>query len=653
MSEPSRQLSPESSEPRSLRAGRAFLILGWFLATGLCVWAEQSRLLTLMDSPAGGLAWLTTWNLETTFPLFVLLSLPVLVWMFGRPNRRTTALTEEGLSKRSHVVTSCVVAVISFLCSAAIGLREIEVPGATRGASSMVRFCELPPAYHDEFSYLLQAKTFLSGRLSYPPMSIAGDVFHQVHVLNRPVTASRYFPWTGVWMMPFVAMEMPWLGHWIAGALATAFFHRAMLRVLNSQAALIGALMIAISPGMAVFSNLLLAHHPVLLVLSIFLWAFLRLRDKIFLTDDQTSLAQTRGRSAGSIFILTLPAGIALTLAMLGRPMTAAGFALPFGLWLIPAILKLVRDQRRAEVLGIVGGFAGPLLLGFMVLAWMNQSITGHWNQSPYQLYTDTWTPRHRYGFHNAPDDLPAIAQPNVLDKYDRWASNLTAQRAVTNVGYRVLASVQWTMGMTALLFFLVLAIPAVVFSNRNVTGIRLVAAAVLTMHLVHIPYWFVGILHWHYVFETAPLLLILAAAGWNVAHQRLCSHIGARWSIAWLVSLAGASLIPVWFNCEFLWGTGQVTMVVSEQSFSRVRYEQFQRLIHSSSVQHPSLVLVDERQSDPQLSYIVNPPDYTGDVLVCRRPENDAALAELKAKFTDRAFYEFDPASFRLTPLH
>ncbi|MBL8808825.1 MAG: hypothetical protein JNM43_01500, partial [Planctomycetaceae bacterium] len=596
---------------------------------------------------------LTTWNLETTFPLFVLLSLPVLVWIFGRPNRRATVSPEESSSKRSHLVTSCVVAVISFLCSAAIGLREIEVPGAVRGQSSLVRFCELPPAYHDEFSYLLQAKTFLSGRLSYPPMTVAGDVFHQVHVLNRPVTASRYFPWTGVWMMPFVARNVPWLGHWIAGALATAFFHRALLRVLNPQAALIGALMIAVSPGLAVFSNLLLAHHPVLLVLSIFLWAFLRLRDTILAADDPTKLAPTRSKSAGSMFVLTLPAGVALTLAMLGRPMTAAGFALPFGLWLIPALLKLVRQQRGSEAAGIIVGFAGPLLAGFMVLAWMNQSITGHWNQSPYQLYTDTWTPRHRYGFQNAPEDLTAAAQPNVLDKYDRWASNLTAQRAVTNVGYRILASAQWTMGMTALLFFLVASIPAIILPSRNVTGIRLVAASVLTMHVVHLPYWFDGILHWHYVFETAPLLLILTAAGWNSAHQSLRSHIGVRWSIAWLASLAGASLIPVWFNCEFLWGTGQVTLVVNEQSFSRVRYEQFQRLVHSSSVQHPSLILVDERQSDPQLSYIVNPPDYTGDVLVCRRPESDAALSELKAKFADRAFYEFDPASFRLTPLH
>ena len=40
----------------------------------------------------------------------------------------------------------------------------------------------------------------------------------------------------------------------------------------------------------------------------------------------------------------------------------------------------------------------------------------------------------------------------------------------------------------------------------------RLVAAAVLTLHAVHVPYWFTGIMNWHYVFETGPLLLLIFA---------------------------------------------------------------------------------------------------------------------------------------------
>src|SRR5271155_19137 len=40
----------------------------------------------------------------------------------------------------------------------------------------------------------------------------------------------------------------------------------------------------------------------------------------------------------------------------------------------------------------------------------------------------------------------------------------------------------------------------------------KLIAASVVSLHVVHVPYWFVGIMGWHYVLETAPLLLLLFA---------------------------------------------------------------------------------------------------------------------------------------------
>ena len=67
-------------------------------------------------------------------------------------------------------------------------------------------FAEMPPAFHDEYSYIFQAKTFLAGRAYFTPHSHS-EFFDQMHVLNDDgVFASRYFPGVGLWLAPWVAI---------------------------------------------------------------------------------------------------------------------------------------------------------------------------------------------------------------------------------------------------------------------------------------------------------------------------------------------------------------------------------------------------------------------------------------------------------------
>ena len=91
------------------------------------------------------------------------------------------------------------------------------------GGQLNLRFGSLPPAYHDEYSYLFQAKTFLAGRVSFPSHETVPEIFDQMHVLNEGRFASRYFPGAGAWMAPFVAMGHPYWGQWLAGALCALF----------------------------------------------------------------------------------------------------------------------------------------------------------------------------------------------------------------------------------------------------------------------------------------------------------------------------------------------------------------------------------------------------------------------------------------------
>jgi len=627
------------------------VFLAWLVTLAMCGQVEVPRLQKAMESPAGLLGWFAHWNLDTTLTFLVMCGLPVVAIvavlhqsMVGIRNRFQAAIAAQSTATKSARVSvgrqlsvAAGLFLLSLSCSAGIGMRKVELartPAAPQ-LPLVVRFVDLPPAYHDEFSYLLQARTFLAGRIAWPAMKVRPDLFHQIHVLNEPTTASRYFPWTGIWMAPFVKNDVPHLGHWLAGAIACVCFHRSLLRLLQFRWAMIGGLLIAISPGLAVFSNLLLAHHPAMLALSVFLWSFLRLMDTAHVRDAVIS-------------------GAALTLAMLARPMTAAGFALPFGIWLL---WNLASSQRRQESdifrpvfrLRLIPALGLPLVAGFLVLAFMNQQITGEWTRSAYQYYTDTWTPRHRFGFNNA-EPGSQLAGPKVLQAYDRWATNLTPWKAAENVANRLITSSQWTLGIGALVFGLISAAPDILRLRGTDVRVPLLLCSVVCLHVVHIPYWYDGILHWHYVFETAPLLLMLVTFGLKNAADCFRPLGIPRLTSLWLFFLVMASLLPNWLDAESFWGPSRVSLAVGEQTFSRARFEQFRRLTHSLLVTRPCLVMVDESAADPQLSYIINPPDLNSDVLVCRLPATDSEISELRKAFPDRTLFTFDPSSFQLT---
>ena len=631
----------------------------WLIITLFCLRWEYLRLSEASQSEAGIPGWFVQWDAETTLPLLCLLSLPFLVVVkrraaisghlreagdvVGGPNdkrfdRRDQAYVVPGRYRLCGVVTVFAAALFA-------GFWIGHQPVSLRQGFDVrdVRFEDLPPAYHDEFSYLLQARTFLAGRLAWPANQIHPELFHQFHVLNRPATASRYFPWTGLWMAPFELIGHPYWGHWLSGAIASVFFFLSLAQLFSFRWSLLGGLLIATSPGIAIFSNLLLAHHPTMMALSIFLWSFFRLM-----------------KSGHARFAIV--AGIGLTLAMLGRPMTAAGFALPFGAWLLAMLVVRKPVAERRLGVQVVLGFAVPLCVGFACLAVLNQNITGSWKTSAYQLYTDTWTPHHRFGFNNGLDDdsvtTEKFSSVEAIEAYDRWAqeNNLTLQRAVRNVSVRSIGSLQWSLGIVPLVLFGTVAVlMSLVTARRGRASSRvlLLVASVASLHLVHIPYWYDGIMGWHYVFETAPLLLMLCIAGAKACAECLDDVIGERMAIFWVVSLILASWFPGWMRLDTGWGASRVGQAINQLSYSRSRMQQFRWLMDSPAVKKPALILVDESGSDPQLSFIVNSPDLTGDWIVCRLPASEKQMDDLKNAFAGRFFYRFDPLTFALNSVN
>lgn len=490
------------------------------------------------------------------------------------------------------------------------------------------RMGDLPPAYHDEFSYLFQARTFLAGRLSFPSFAPMPELFDQMHVLNGGRFASRYFPGTGLWLAPFLTIGHPYWGHWLAGALATFCIYWAGWEIGGRRAAGCAGLLHALSPGLALFSNLLLAHHPTLVGLTFFIWMYLRAQRTGHLRDHALG-------------------AVGLTFAMLCRPMTAFGVGLPLGALLACQLVAgrcgangsgdaaAVHATRRRRAL-IVAAWGLPIVAGLAGMLCYNAAITGSPWVSPYQLYTDTYTPRHVYGFDNVTRGERRLG-PKVLENYDRWAENLTPELAARNVGRRIVASLRWTLGIVPIAASTLILLLSPATWNR---GVVLVFSAIVSLHAVHVPYWFEGIMGWHYVFESAPLWLLLVGAAcrhlvesWlTTGHRALCG-----WWSGMLLTAAAVNLV----TAPLLW-PGRLTVGISEVSFSRQRYAAFFTAARELAGEQRTIVFVEADPADRHIDYVVNDPSLDGPLIFARYRPGRTDLQAARALFPDRQAFVF-----------
>lgn len=595
------------------------------------------------------------WWLELDFAaglyLLLLIALPV-CWWWRHPLRRRAGSGQAGLAllRESRLCRAWLLAVLvglnSLATSAAVA--RLPVPGAPD-----VRFGELPPAYHDEYSYLFQAKTFLAGRLWFPSHPTAARLFDQMHVLNEGRFASRYFPATGAWLAPFVALGQPYWSHWLAGALAAMLIFATGRELAGDGAGLLAGVLTGWAAGMALFSNLLLAHHPTLLGLSLFLLAMTRFQ-RTFAAGD------------------ALLAGSGLTFAALARPMTAAGVGLPFGVWFAWWLMRrhaksgmpsaISNSRIRAAV-----AMSAPLLAGCLFLLHYNRELTGSIWKSPYQLYTEIYTPRHMYGFNNRVRGEQHLG-PKVVQAYDEWTENLTPKLAARNVRNRLIYGWRWTLGIVPLGMCTAVGIalgvsrtacgsadraaaaepnatlPAPLLASTGdpvrVRGDRrwaLIVGAIASLHAVHVPYWYDGIMHWHYVFESGPLWLLVFAG----VTQRLLRHwrtAGYPLLPAWWCAAAAAPIVLMYVPLGSAWPTPFFRTEVTTVLYSRLRYAVFDYRVAQAVVYRPALVLVD--YADPHIDYVTNDPPLDAEVLFGRYLPEEFPPERVARLFPERTIY-------------
>jgi hypothetical protein len=111
------------------------------------------------------------------------------------------------------------------------------------------------PVYQDDYSYLLSADTFLSGRLANPPHPLWPH-FETFYTLMQPTYASKYPPAQGLVLALGQALcGIAITGMWLAAAAMTASFYWMFLGWIPRRWAFLGAAIVAIHPTTIAWSQ--------------------------------------------------------------------------------------------------------------------------------------------------------------------------------------------------------------------------------------------------------------------------------------------------------------------------------------------------------------------------------------------------------------
>ena len=634
---------PDKNPPFNDRVTLRLTGLAIVVGLAILVPSEYLRLREAIASDAGWASWFNSINLDTTLPLVLFILLPLFWILCKRKPFKPLALLQTwfGAETKPHastrradilraVILAVLVGMISWSLSARIGATSVAVN--TPVAKQVLALAELPPALHDEYSYLFQARTFLAGRVAFASDPRRPELFDQMHVLNdNGVYAGRYFPGTALWMAPFVALGQPYWGHWLAGALSAAFVFFIGRELAGNAVGLLAGLLTAISPGILLFGQLLLAHHPTMAGLTFFAWMFLRMMRTLSFANAAL-------------------AGFGLIFATLCRPMTAAGIGLPFGIWLL---YWWIRGRRNADLdlqkkwtfrrrTLLVTGLGLPIGLGILGMLVYNFELTGSPWTTPYQLYTDIYTPRHGYGFHNV-ERAASNSSKKVIENYDQWAENLTPSLAAQNVKQRLIATGEWVLGLVPLA--MVLAVFPFMAGRKNsdpsLSDRRwwLIFLAILSLHLAHIPYWYVGIRYWHYVFEAAPFLLLIYAAV-SCSFIKAWRQSGRVGLVFWWGGLLGCSLLVSYGTISPLWEIPRFQAALQEDIWARRNYAMFNDMLDRTIKQQPALVLIANNPADRHMDYVTNIPPLDAPIIRGRFRPRLSPLDEVLKSFTHRSVY-------------
>jgi hypothetical protein len=472
---------------------------------------------------------------------------------------------------------------------------------------------ELGPRYSDEFSYLLQGRMLLSGRLFLPALPHF-EHFESWQVIASPAYGSAYFPGlspltallilTGLptWTLPLACLSM------CAGLLYLILAH-----LFDDLAGLLAPVWIVSLP-IAQFCATTLFSAPVALLLGLIL-----IGTTLLWREKPTTMRALLAGAIGGWLLLT-------------RPADAIAFVVPCALLVITHTPLNLR--RRCVALALA---AIPMLLSAGLQMSINARVSGSAMVSAFDLYTARFYPGAEYGRFDAPAVLrPLTDLEHVQLMYDLMARPRIDAHAPDRVVHT------WsTLYLPMLLdessphpILLLLAPVGLLAMRRQRWAIALTLPAMVMML---VPYAFVLP---HYALTLIPASIVLALCGVEAIARFLPR---ARIALVAMIGVIAIGQLPQLGGVRAPVGIGRESIVAVDLALEQV---EGRAIVLFTSADLPAAELdpvVNLSTADPLAARIIRAHDLG-------RDRNLALLAWLAGHDPDRAVYRFDRRSQTLT---
>jgi hypothetical protein len=346
------------------------------------------------------------------------------------------------------------------------------------------------PHVQDSIAQLFQARIFAGGRL-WAPTPPLPEFFGAAHMIVKEGRwFSQYPPGHSLLLVPGVWLGVPWLINPLLGGLTVAGIYFLARELFDRATARVSSILAVLSPFLLLMSAEFMSHAGSLFALTGYLLFYLR------------AIRTHRRRDA-------VAAGVFLGLAILIRPYSAFGVALPTA---FHAAWRLRRERdalARPLAWTALGGVAGVLLL--LLYNW---GTTG----SPLRFgYTELYGPAHGLGFGKG-----SWGPPHTLDRGLR-----ASWQTIAALNARLF---EWP-GTSLWPLALALLLPSHRYSAWRRWGVALIPISLLG---VYVFYWFHDLCFGpRYVYEALGPILILSAVGLIAGSRWIASrflpHRGGR----------------------------------------------------------------------------------------------------------------------------